>query len=67
MTAMNVTAPPSHCRAGKLLQVTRRRLLRWFRPPEAEVRRQRLVPHPFPGFGVTDPTTAQEASHEQHA
>ena len=67
MTAMNVTATPSHRRADKFLQVTRRRVLRWFRPPEAETRRQRLVPHPFPRLDVADPTTAKEASHERPA
>ena len=67
MTAMSVTATPSHRRTGKFLQVTRHRVLRWFRRPEAEVRRRRLAPHPFPRFGVADPTTAKEASHERRA
>ena len=67
MTATKATATPSHHRACKFLQVTRHRVVRWFRPPEAGVRRERLAPHPFPSLGVVDPTTATEASHERHA
>ena len=57
MTALDATRQPHP--TGKLLQIARHRVLRWFRPPEAEVRRARLQPHPLPAVGATasSPTT----------
>jgi hypothetical protein len=49
MTAVEVPVVRGHHSAVRRLQIARRRVARWFRPPEAElIRRQRLAPHPFP-------------------
>lgn len=44
-----------------------RRVLRWFRPSEAELRRQRTQPHPFPAPVVTGMTIGKESRDEQPA
>jgi hypothetical protein len=64
MTAADVTR---HHPTAKLLQIARHRVLRWFRPPEAEVRRARLVPHPLPTTFPAGFTTVHEAEHEQRS
>jgi hypothetical protein len=46
MTALDAVRHPHP--TGKLLQIARHRVSRWFRPPEAELRRARLQPHPLP-------------------
>jgi hypothetical protein len=67
MIAMTAAGTPAHRRAGKMLQLTRRHVLRWFRPPEAEVRRRRLSPHPFPRNDETAAAPPQETPRDQHA
>jgi len=49
MTAVEIPVTKPHHGAMKRLQIARRRVTRWFRPPEAElIRRQHLAPHPVP-------------------
>ncbi len=48
MSAVAVPVERPHHPAVKRLQIVRRRVARWFRPPEAElIRRHRLEPHPL--------------------
>lgn len=64
MLALASTAVRHPHPVSKLLQVTRHRVVRWFRPPEAELRRRRLEPHPHPlvpGPAVPCPGTAQDS------
>jgi hypothetical protein len=65
MTATSAADTLTRRRPGKLAQIARHRVLRWFRPPEAVVRRQRPVPHPFPRVDPTDATTAKETPRAQ--
>ncbi|MEB2284325.1 MAG: hypothetical protein B6D46_04500 [Polyangiaceae bacterium UTPRO1] len=48
MLALAATVTRHPRPVSKLLQVTRHRVVRWFRPPEAKLRRRRLEPHPQP-------------------
>lgn len=48
MSALATTVVKHPRPVSKLLQVTRHRVLRWFRPTEAHLRRDRLEPHPHP-------------------
>ena len=54
----------------KLMKIARHRVLRWFRPPEAELRRARHQPHPMPAAPATTPSSrppaAKEGADEQH-
>jgi hypothetical protein len=54
---------------GKLLQIARHRVLRWFRPSEAELRRVRLQlqPHPVPRLRPSGMNPAKETADEQRA
>jgi hypothetical protein len=69
MIANATAGRPAHRRAGKILQVTRHRVLRWFRPPEAEVLRRRLASssHPFPGTDEADAPAEKETPRAPHA
>jgi hypothetical protein len=51
---------------SKLLQTARRRVLRWSRPPEADLRRQRLQPHPLAAIPPSM-TAGKESLGEHHA
>ncbi len=65
MTALE--APTHHPHPpGKLLQIARHRVLRWFRPPEAELRRARLQPLPLPAVPSAGTRPAQENADEHH-
>ena len=63
MTALQAPQRQPHP-PGKLIQIARRRVLRWFRPPEAELRRARLQPHPLPAVAATTPSSGTPAAKE---
>jgi hypothetical protein len=70
MTALQATTRHSQP-PGKLIQIARHRVLRWFRPSEVELRRARLQPHPIPATAAVASSNAtrraKESTHEQHA
>jgi hypothetical protein len=66
MTAVDVGVTRSHHRSAKLFKIARHRVLRWFRPPKAELVRQRIVPHPMPAVAAGTPI-GKEERREQHA
>ena len=52
---------------GRCFQIARHRVLRWFRPPEAEQRRARLQPHPLPGPLSASPKIVKVSDREPSA
>jgi hypothetical protein len=67
MTAVGVSGTRAERSSAKLLKVARHRVLRWFRPPEAELVRRRLVPHPMPGVPPASTEIREETRREQCA
>lgn len=62
MTALATTIAKHPHPVNKLLQVARHRVIRWFRPTEADLRRGRSEPHPHPT--VVPPLAAGAREHE---
>lgn len=56
MTPLSSTVARHPHPVSKLLQVARHRVVRWFRPTEADVLRRRIAvePHPHPTIGPVD-------------
>ena len=70
MTAVDVITPKFRRGAGKMLQIARHRVARWFHFPAAELRRQRfqgLQPHPFPRASAREIVAGKEGRREQPA
>jgi hypothetical protein len=65
MTDFEILMKPQHS-ALKRWQIARRRVTRWFRPPEAElVRRHHLMPHPNPVAPPSAPPAAAATEHRR--
>ncbi len=67
MTAVEISSSRPHHQISKMLQVARHRVTRWFRPPEAELRRRRVEPHPQPMIVRGSDGAKMERHYDQHA
>jgi hypothetical protein len=67
MLALVTTAAKHPHPMGKLLQIARHRVVRWFRPPEAELRRHRTEPCPHPTIVAPGSIPKTENGHDRLA